>query len=63
MITIEKIKNGWLVSEGYGDKGQAFLNEQDLFDHLFQALTGRAEFFAGESYGKITLDLGKEDGE
>lgn len=55
MITIERIANGWTVTEGM--RTEAFLDLHSLFDHLLLMIDGRSELFGGDSYGKVILKL------
>lgn len=56
MISIETIKNGWVVIDEHGNK-ESFTTMQDLFDSLLLTLDGKSEHFGGSMYGKVRVDF------
>lgn len=55
-ISIEKIDNGWIVTEG-ANRQTACLSELELLKKVLLLACGRSENFGGSLHGKIYLEL------
>jgi len=56
MISIETIRNGWVVTDAHGNK-ESHHSLQSLFESLLLSLDGKSQFFGGSMYGKVSLNF------
>lgn len=55
-MNIEKVANGYIVSDGpYGQKS-VFQSLDEVFSYLLETFEGRSETFCGSSYGKVAIN-------
>lgn len=58
--TIEKIQNGYLVTNNDGIKN-AFPDIETLFNHLLTTLEGKSHLFKNNSYGRVVVETEERD--
>ena len=54
-MRIEKVANGYTVTDRYG-LTHVFHNIEEVFRHLLLHFEGRCENFGGQSYGKVIVE-------